>query len=126
MKKIEQTIVINKPIEEVFNFTINPENTPKWVESIASEQTDEWPVKIGTIYRSQNQFGESAELELIAFEPNRTFAMRMSDGSEVRYTFSVQNTNKTSLDYIWASDGRLDAFFLDKILKKLKSVIENT
>lgn len=124
MKELKQTIVINKPIEEVFTFTINPANTSKWVESIVTEQTNEWPVKLGAIYRSQNRAGEWAELELTALEPNKAFTMRMVDGSEVRYSFTAPNTDITKLDYVWASDGLLDASFLDSILTKLKTVIE--
>ena len=124
MKELKQTIIINKPVEDVFAFTINPANTPKWVEAIVMEQTNEWPAKLGTIYRSQNQAGEWAELELTVFEPNKAFTMRMTDGSEVRYAFAAPDTNTTKLDYVWASDGRLDAAFLDAILTKLKKVIE--
>jgi uncharacterized protein YndB with AHSA1/START domain len=124
MKEIKQTIVINRPVEEVFTFTTNPTNTPKWVDSIAIEQTDEWPVKIGTIYRGQNHAGEWSELGLIRFEANKIFTLRLPDGGQVSYNFSASGADATRLDYTWASDGRLDALFLDKILTKLKVVIE--
>ena len=124
MKEIKQTIIINRPVEEVFAFTTNPANTPKWVDAIAVEQTNEWPVKIGTIYRSQNHVGEWSELELIGVEANRMFTLRLPDGGRVSYNFSASGADATRLDYTWASDGRLDASFLDKILTKLKVVIE--
>jgi hypothetical protein len=45
MEELKQTVIINKPLGKVFAFTINPANTPKWVEPIVYEQTSEWPVK---------------------------------------------------------------------------------
>ncbi len=126
MKDIKQTIIINRPVEEVFSFVINPANTLKWVETITTEQTNEWPVKVGTIYRSQNQAGDWAELTLMTIEPDKSFTMAKSDGSFfVNYVFNAATPQSTRLDYTWGSEGEPDALFLDKILNKLKSVIEN-
>ena len=61
MKNNRLVVKINKPSSEVFAFYIDPENTPLWVDSIIAEQTNEWPIKIGTVYRNQNKFGEWSE-----------------------------------------------------------------
>ncbi len=82
--------------------------------------------QIGTIYRSQNHAGEWSELELIRFETNKMFSLRLPDRGQVSYNFSTSGADTTRLDYTWASDGRLDTSFLDKILTKLKVVIETT
>lgn len=124
MKTITQSIVISRPVEEVFAFTIDPANTPKWVDSVIEECTKEWPVKLGTVYRSKSRSGEWSELTLTVFEPNKAFVMRMTDGSEVRYAFTKIDAASTQLDYVWASNGHPDAGFLDKILTKLKAILE--
>ena len=49
MKENRISIIINKPVQEVFTFTIDPNNTPKWIDGIKEEQISEQPVKIGTI-----------------------------------------------------------------------------
>jgi len=132
MKDCKLAITINKPVKEVFAFTINPDNTPKWVASITAEQTNEWPVKLGTIYRNQRKNGEWSEYEITEFELNKAFVMRQkNDSFHVGYIFtSVDNDTATMLDYrVWVDEGELPgslmADVLQDILEKLKQVVED-
>ncbi|MFH0955581.1 MAG: hypothetical protein V1777_05740 [Candidatus Micrarchaeota archaeon] len=50
MKKNVLTVEIKRPVEAVFQFCINPANTPKWISSILEEKTDKPHVGLGTIY----------------------------------------------------------------------------
>src|ERR1035437_9196103 len=102
MKDLKLTITINKPAKDAFAFAINPENTPKWVDSIVTEQTNEWPPKVGTIYRNQDTAGEWREIELTAFEPDKLFVMSEQDGFHIRYTFIPLDVHTTELEcYMW-------------------------
>ena len=55
MKENKIIVVINKPIEEVFEFTINPKSTPLWISSIQEEIAEEYPPKIGTQYKNRGE-----------------------------------------------------------------------
>lgn len=123
MKTLKLTIEINKPTKEVFAFTLNPTNTPKWVESVNTEQTNEWLVKLGTIYRNQNRAGEWSEYKVTDFEQNKTFTFSKSDGSRMRYAFTALDADATELEYEWTSSNP-DKAFLEKILTNLKAVME--
>jgi uncharacterized protein YndB with AHSA1/START domain len=49
MEGFELSIVINRPIEEVFGFLTNLENDAKWRrEQVDAKKTSEGPVGIGT------------------------------------------------------------------------------
>ncbi len=48
MIKLENSLVINRPVEEVFAFVDNPENEPQWNQvAQSSEKTLEGPMGVG-------------------------------------------------------------------------------
>jgi uncharacterized protein YndB with AHSA1/START domain len=123
--QVKFTIQIKRPISEVFAFVINPENTPKWVNNIAIEETNEWPVRVGTIYRSKSKKGDWAELTLTAFEENKLFSLTKKDGNNhVTYTFSAINPDLTELEYVWVDNGELKESAIQELLDNLKRVME--
>ena len=48
-------IIVEKPVEYVFDFTTNPKNTPKWIDSIDQETTDTKEIRLGTVYSKQTK-----------------------------------------------------------------------
>lgn len=60
---------------EVFEFTINPKNTPRWIEYLEIEETNEWPPKIGTIYRNRGLSSKQSEYNVFAFKAYQLFEL---------------------------------------------------
>ena len=57
MAKFESSIVINRPVEEVFALLSNQENNPKWqAESLEVKKTSDGPIGVGTTFHSVGQF----------------------------------------------------------------------
>lgn len=126
MNEITYTVQIERPLVEVFAFTINPQNTSKWVDSVVIEETNEWPVKVGTVYRSKNKKDEWSELVLTAFEVDKTFTMAKKDTKYyVTYNFTSIEPNLTELEYIWVDNGELTESFIQELVDNLKRVIES-
>jgi len=94
MATLELSIVINRPVEEVFAFVSNPENNPMW-SSVSKEVkiTSAGPIGVGTTYRSVVAFlgrRMEGEVEFTEYEPNRSFAQKTRSGPvpvESRVTF---------------------------------------
>jgi len=87
MRENTLTIQINKPASEVFAFYIDPKNTPRWLDSIVKEVTNEWPIKVGTVYRNQNKAGTWNEYIITALKKKELYELISRDGNyHVRYT----------------------------------------
>lgn len=127
MKDLTLKIKIAKPAEQVFSFTLDPRNTPKWVDSIVTENTNEWPPKLGTIYQNQDPAGTWREFVLTDYIPAKKFTLSKKDGYNVRYTFMALNANESELEYYeWMDEGDLKDIFTVETLEKLKRIVEQS
>ncbi len=126
MKEFKLTVQINRPTKDVFAFTLDPKNTPKWIDFIAVEQANEWPPKVGTIYRNQNTAGEWREFELTALRPDKEFVLSTKGGFHVRYGFTPLTTTATEMEYSeWLDNGDVgDGGLTMDALEKLKREVE--
>lgn len=128
MKEVKLSIEINKPVSDVFAFTTDPKNTSLWVSSIVHEETNEWPVKLGTIYRNRGESGEWSEYEVTDYKENEMFVFKKRNSFyHVRYDFASIGTRGTRLIYTeWVDEGEIDDPFTQEILEKLKQIMESS
>src|ERR1039458_7948599 len=100
MKEVTRRINIARTAEEVFEFTTNPANTPKWIAFIAEEQTNLWPPKVGTIYRNHSGNGPWSEYEVTSYSKNQEFTLSRKNSSlRVTYIIKPIGDNMTELEY---------------------------
>ena len=90
MATLDLSIVIDRPVDEVFAFASNPKNLPKW-SSLSKEVkiTSAGPIGVGTTYRAVVEFlGRriEGETEFTEYEPNRSIAEKSKSGP-----FPVEN-----------------------------------
>lgn len=128
MKNNRLVVKINKPSSEVFAFYIDPKNTPLWVDSIVAEQTNEWPIKVGTVYKNQNKTGEWSEYTVTNLKVGQLFELVSRDRNyHVRYTHRDINLGTSELEYYeWVDEGEIKEPFTQDTSKKLKAVVEST
>ena len=84
VSKIERSILIDRPVGEVFNFVHDPRNDASWQTTlIESNQVDDGPLRVGTQIRERRRFlGIQVEMtkEITEFEPTRRSAFKMVAG----------------------------------------------
>jgi uncharacterized protein YndB with AHSA1/START domain len=127
MKENRITIRINEPIQKVFSFVITPPNSTKWIPSIVKEETNEWPVCRGTVYKLHDKTGKTFEVTVKDIEKNE-FVEWESEGKNYHCRYSFTSTGDTSTEftyYEWMDKGELAEPFTLETLKKLKQVMEN-
>ncbi len=128
MKDKRLSIRISKPVNEVFAFTITPMNTKLWVDSVKVEETNEWPIHIGSKYRNQNKTtGEWNEYTVTDYKEYKVFELASKDKNyHVRYTYNSIDQETSEFEYYeWVDKGELEDPFTQEILEKLKSVVES-
>src|SRR5215207_3785787 len=90
MLKFENTIRIDRPVDEVFAFLSDFENIPKWNYYVLEvRQLSESPIGVGTTYHQVRKTDEQ-DFRITEFEPNHMVAVKTllqsSPGFERRFT----------------------------------------
>jgi uncharacterized protein YndB with AHSA1/START domain len=74
------SILIDRPAEEVFAYVADVTNDPSWhTDILEARKTTEGPVGMGTFWhtRFKPSMGNSeADMQVVSFEPNRVLAMK--------------------------------------------------
>jgi uncharacterized protein YndB with AHSA1/START domain len=119
-------ITIDRPVKEVFDFALDPSNTPKWISFIQAEETNEWPPQNGTIYKNQGQDGKWSEYRLSDLNPPHAFVLNKLDSTyHVSYALRELEAGSTELEYYeWMDEGNLTDPFTTIELHELKKVLE--
>jgi len=126
MRENKITVIIDKPIDEVFEFTTNPKNTHLWIPSISEEVADEYPPKINTEYRNRGNKTDWNKYKVVDFEKNKVFILfNLEDKYFVKYSYRKLDNNKTEMEYFeWMIEGELSSPFTEDILGNLEKVME--
>ena len=116
MFKVEHTVVINRPVAEVFAFATNPENDYKWQPDIEeSKLISDGPLQVGSEMIETRKFlGRKLEstLRVTAFNPNNVYTFEVVKGPvpfEAQLTFESAPENGTKI--IFEASGELGGFF---------------
>jgi uncharacterized protein YndB with AHSA1/START domain len=80
MANVISTTTINKPVDQVYSFVVNPANHKLWQAGILEAKvTPEGPVAVGSVYHYTTEvMGRRMEtlLQVSALEPNKTWAVK--------------------------------------------------
>jgi uncharacterized protein YndB with AHSA1/START domain len=94
MIELSSSIVINRPVEEVFSYVTDAKNLSNWMsELVKADQASNGPMGLGTkINAVANVLGRQAESiqEVSKYELNRVFAIKSASGpveNEDEFTF---------------------------------------
>ena len=84
MAKVEASVVINRPIDEVFTFATTPHNAPQWQSGVLeATQTSPGPVGVGTTLHYVMKFlGRRLDIQSVitVYTPHRQAAFEQTSG----------------------------------------------
>jgi uncharacterized membrane protein len=105
--EFENTIAIDRPIDEVFAFLSDFENIPKWNYYVLEvRQLSESPIGVGTTYHQVRKTDEQ-DFRIIEFEPNHRVAVKTlphsSPSFERKFTL-YEEGNTTRIRDQWKLD----------------------
>jgi uncharacterized membrane protein len=115
MVRVEDSVVVNRPIEEVFAYATDIGRFPEWSAMVQeAEQATPGPVGIGTKLRTTVQFlGRrfTSEQEVTEYVPNRIFRGRSVSGPIPFTVTSTFEEVEGGTKFTWALDGESKGFF---------------
>ena len=84
MAKIEYSVVINRPVQAVWDYMFEPGADAKWqARVVESTKTTEGPIGVGTRVKDVRRFlgrEVESEIEITEWEPNKSSAIKLVSG----------------------------------------------
>ncbi len=114
--RIEESVEINRPLEEVFNYVANPENLPEWSGIVLEVQKEgQGQPQEGDRFTTVAKFlGRRFEtpMEVTAHEPPRRHTDRSTGGPfPQEYTFILEETAEGRTRLTQLAEGEPGGFF---------------
>lgn len=111
MIKVESSVLIDQPIEKVFEFVTTPENDAKWYLGVESrDHTPGEPAGVGSTSLSTIRFAGvpvEVEWEVTAYEPPTMIEVKTLKGPvtvEAGYTFEKMDGDQTKVSVVGEAD----------------------
>jgi uncharacterized membrane protein len=126
MPEFENTIRIERPVDEVFAFLSDFENIPKWNYYVLEvRQLSANPIGVGTTYHQMRKTDEQ-DFRIIEFEPNHTVAVKTlpqsSPDLEMRFTL-YEEGDTTRIRDEWKLDTGTPAILERLVRRRVKSAV---
>src|SRR5919198_4716178 len=110
MAQFRQSVVINRPVEQVFAFVSDLENDPPWSGAAEMRRTASGPVGVGTTFQQRDRLlGRRLELTLqvVGYEPNRKVMLKTtSRGLSFAGTRMVEPVDQDTTRVTFVGGGR--------------------
>lgn len=92
MMKIERTVTIHRPVEEVFAYLCEVEHGPRYISGQReAHKTSTGPMGIGTTFATSSKFlRRGATFEITEYEPDRRLAWKATSGAPATTTWGFQ------------------------------------
>ena len=94
------TTHINRPVEQVFEFTANEKNLSKWQANfVEGEQLTEGSIRVGTLVREVRRMGprrSEIQAEVTAFEENKRFGTKTLTTPNVAVSYEFESEEGTT------------------------------
>ena len=132
MTRVEHTVVINRPINDILEYVSNVGNLTSWAENaVEAEQVSEGVLEVGSTYRIVNKvMGRRLEhtLEVTEYDPAKRYSARSISGPfPMGLTYTVEAMgNSTRLHVLSEADlGGLLGMFGRLLNRKAQKQIES-
>jgi uncharacterized protein YndB with AHSA1/START domain len=98
MIKIERTITIHRPVDEVFAYLCDVEHGPQYISGQrAAHMTSVGPMAIGTTFVTTGKFPrQSGSNEVIEFEPNSRLTWKATFGGRATTTWRFDPSGQST------------------------------
>lgn len=125
MKVNALSVVINRPLNEVFLYVMTPTNTPKWTDSVAEQEAPR-SIKKGSKYRNKDHGGQWTDYVVTELVPQKIFELTSKDGNyHARFSYEAREPSVTELTFTeWVDIGGIQTPFPAENLEKLKNELE--